>query len=439
VNVRAAAAEVIAKVLRGQSLSALLPEYSDKVEEKDRSLLKELCFGTMRWYPRIAILLKQLVAKPLREKDLEIQGLLACGLYQLMYMRIAEHAITNETVSATAKLNRRWAKGLVNGVLRNFQRQRQELLDQQIDNQVFQTAHPKWLLGKIRESWPEQTADSIIAANNERAPMMLRVNALRTSREDYLSQLAAADILGSEAEHSLQGVLLATPTDVSALPNFANGYASVQDEAAQLAAPLLMLEKGHNVLDACCAPGGKTCHILESQPDLGRVVALDLEQRRLVRVDENLQRLGLKAEMIAADASDLAQWWDGKSFDRILVDAPCSASGVIRRHPDIKILRKRADIGKLAAIQQQLVNQLWQTLNKGGILLYATCSVLPEENDLVIEQFLAENADASMLTIDAAWGIKTDYGRQLFPAINGNDGFYYSRLHKKADNNSELP
>ena len=438
-NVRAAAAEVIAKVLRGQSLSALLPEYSDKVEEKDRSLLKELCFGTMRWYPRIAILLKQLVAKPLREKDLEIQGLLACGLYQLMYMRIAEHAITNETVSATAKLNRRWAKGLVNGVLRNFQRQRQELLDQQIDNQVFQTAHPKWLLGKIRESWPEQTADSLIAANNERAPMMLRVNALRTSREASLSQLAAADIRGSEAEHSLQGVLLATPTDVSALPNFANGYASVQDEAAQLAAPLLMLEKGHNVLDACCAPGGKTCHILESQPDLGRVVALDLEQRRVVRVDENLQRLGLKAEMIAADASDLAQWWDGKSFDRILVDAPCSASGVIRRHPDIKILRKRADIGKLAAIQQQLVNQLWQTLNKGGILLYATCSVLPEENDLVIEQFLAENADASMLTIDAAWGIKTDYGRQLFPVINGNDGFYYSRLHKKADNNSELP
>ena len=211
----------------------------------------------------------------------------------------------------------------------------------------------------------------------------------------------------------------------------------MQDEAAQLAAPLLMLESGQSVLDACCAPGGKTCHILESQPDLARVVAVDLEPRRLTRVDENLQRLGLEAEIIAADAGDLKQWWNGQPFDRILIDAPCSASGVIRRHPDIKILRKPADIAKLAAIQLQLVNQLWHALSEGGILLYATCSVLPDENDQVIGQFLATNANASVLNIDADWGIKTDYGRQLFPKINGNDGFYYSRLQKAADNNSE--
>ena len=212
---------------------------------------------------------------------------------------------------------------------------------------------------------------------------------------------------------------------------------SVQDEAAQLAAPLLMLEPGQTVLDACCAPGGKTCHILESQPDLARVVAVDLEPRRLARVEENLQRLGLGAEIIAADAGDLQHWWDSQPFDRILIDAPCSASGVIRRHPDIKILRKPADIAKLAAIQLQLVNQLWHALSEGGILLYATCSVLPDENDQVIGQFLATNANASVLNIDADWGIKTDYGRQLFPKINGNDGFYYSRLQKAADNNSE--
>ena len=436
-NVRAAAAEVIARVLRGQSLSALLPEYSDRVEEKDRPLLKEMCFGTMRWYPQIAILLKQLLAKPLREKDLEVQGLLACGLYQLMHMRIAEHAILNETVSATTKLNRRWAKGLVNAVLRNFQRQRQELLEQQESNQVFQAANPKWLLNKIVESWPAETAEQIIAANNRQAPMMLRVNALRSSRADYLKQLADAEIGSSEASHSAQGILLNSPMDVSLLPAFANGFVSVQDEAAQLAAPLLMLESGQSVLDACCAPGGKTCHILESQPDLARVVAVDLEPRRLTRVDENLRRLGLEAEIIAADAGDLKQWWNGQPFDRILIDAPCSASGVIRRHPDIKILRKPADIAKLSGIQLQLVNQLWQALGKDGILLYATCSVLPDENDQVIRQFLAENADASLLTIDADWGTKTDYGRQLFPEINGNDGFYYSRLQKTADNNSE--
>ena len=436
-NVRAAAAEVIASVLRGKSLSALLPEYSDRVAEKDRALLKEMCFGTMRWYPQIAILLKQLLAKPLREKDLEVQGLLACGLYQLMHMRIAEHAILNETVSATTKLKRRWAKGLVNAVLRNFQRQRQELLEQQESSQVFQSAHPKWLLNKIAESWPAQTAKQIIAANNHQAPMMLRVNALRSSRADYLIQLAEAEISGSEACHSPQGILLNAPMDVSLLPEFANGYISVQDEAAQLAAPLLLLEPGQIVLDACCAPGGKTCHILESQPDLARVVAVDLEPRRLTRVEENLQRLGLEAEIIAADAGDTQQWWDGQHFDRILIDAPCSASGVIRRHPDIKILRKPADIAKLSAIQLLLINKLWQTLKTGGILLYATCSVLPDENDQVIEQFLAANADASLLSIDADWGTKTDYGRQLFPKIDGNDGFYYSRLQKAADNNSE--
>ena len=436
-NVRAAAAEVIAKVLRGQSLSALLPDYSDRVDEKDRALLKQMCFGTMRWYPQIAILLKELLTKPLRDKDLEIQGLLACGLYQLMYMRIAEHAVINETVSASHKLNRRWAKGLVNAVLRNFQRQRQQLVDQQENNQVFQAAHPKWLLNHIRDAWGPELAEQIIAANNQQAPMMLRINRLRTCREDYLAQLAAAEINCAAASYSAEGILLTEPRDVSLLPEFANGYVSVQDEAAQLAAPLLMLEPGQTVLDACCAPGGKTCHILESQPDLARVVAVDLEPRRLARVEENLQRLGLDAEIIAADAGDLQHWWDSQPFDRILIDAPCSASGVIRRHPDIKILRKPADIAKLAAIQLQLVNQLWHALSEGGILLYATCSVLPDENDQVIGQFLATNANASVLNIDADWGIKTDYGRQLFPKINGNDGFYYSRLQKAADNNSE--
>jgi 16S rRNA (cytosine967-C5)-methyltransferase len=288
----------------------------------------------------------------------------------------------------------------------------------------------------IEDAWATG-ADQIIAANNHQAPMTLRVNALRSSRDSYIAQLADAEIQCSETPYSTTGILLAAATDVSQLPEFATGAVSVQDEAAQLAAPLLMLKPGQTVLDACCAPGGKTCHIAESAPDLAKLVAVDLEPRRLTRVEENLQRLGLEAEIIAADAGDLQQWWDGQRFDRILIDAPCSASGVIRRHPDIKILRKPADIAKLSAIQLQLVNQLWQTLNTGGILLYATCSVLPDENDQVIRQFLAANADASLLTIEADWGTKTDCGRQLFPKINGNDGFYYSRLQKIADNNSE--
>jgi len=430
-NVRAAAAEVIAGVLRGQSLSALLPQYSTKIEEKDRALLKELCFGTMRWYPQIAIILKELIKKPLREKDLEIQGLVACGIYQLMHMRKAEHAVTNETVSATHKLNRQWAKGLVNGVLRSFQRQKQDLLAAHANNPVFTTAHPKWLLKHISASWPEDLAADIVSANNERAPMVLRVNAMRNSRQRYLDMLAQADIEASPTEHSEQGIILASPRDVTELPGFDQGAVSVQDEAAQLAASLLQLRDGDSVLDACCAPGGKTCHILETRSDLGSVLAIDLEPRRLLRVEENLNRLGLNAEIKATDAADLDHWWNGQPFERILLDAPCSASGVIRRHPDIKILRKPADIVKLASIQRRLLERLWQTLSTDGILLYATCSVLPEENDQVIAQFMTDNADAALLTIEADWGITTDFGRQLFPTINGSDGFYYARLQKK--------
>ena len=347
-----------------------------------------------------------------------------------MHMRIAEHAIINETVAAVSNLNRPWAKGLVNAVLRSFQRQQQEILDNQTDNLVFQTAHPKWLLNKINEAWPSEIATQIIEANNQRAPMALRVNSLRTSREDYLRVLEDAGIVASPTEYSAQGILLETPRDVTDLPGFSDGVISVQDEAAQLAAHLLLLESGQRVLDACCAPGGKTCHILESQPDLSSVLAIDLEQRRLVRVCENLERLRLAAKLVAADANDLNSWWDGNAFDRILLDAPCSATGVIRRHPDIKILRKPADIDKLAAIQTEILVSLWQTLKPGGILLYATCSVLPIENDQIIRDFIRSQDDVQLVPIDATWGIATDHGRQLFPLENGNDGFYYSRLKK---------
>jgi len=431
-NTRVAVAEVIAQVLRGKSLSALLPEYAPKVAEKDVGLFKELCFGTLRWYPAIELLLKELMQKPLREKEFEIQGLLASGLYQLTHTRIADHAAINETVAAVAKLNRPWAKGLVNAVLRNFLRQREALDKKLSKNPIYTRAHPQWLLDLLFNGWGSAIALEIIAANNQRAPMVLRVNQQRISRDDYLEQLKAADIPAQATEHSEQGIVLSAPMDVTALPDFDKGFASVQDEAAQLAASLLKMEAGQSVLDACCAPGGKTCHILETQSDLSRVVAVELESRRIQRVEENLARLGLQAELKVADACELESWWDNQGFDRILLDAPCSATGVIRRHPDIKLLRKPTDIVKLAEIQLQLLRSLWQTLNDGGILLYATCSVLGEENDQVIEKFLAETPEASVHEIGGSWGIKTDYGRQLFPTINGNDGFYYSRLGKKA-------
>jgi|SaaInl5LU_22_DNA_1037371.scaffolds.fasta_scaffold00020_31 16S rRNA (cytosine967-C5)-methyltransferase len=440
-NTRAAVAEVIAQVLRGKSLSALFPEYSHKVAAKELSLFKELCFGTLRWYPAIELLLQELMQKPLREKEYEVQGLLASGLYQLMHTRIADHAALNETVAAVIKLKRPWAKGLVNGVLRNFLRQRDELETKLGKNPIYVRAHPQWLLDKFFSHWGSEIALQIIDANNQRAPMTLRVNQRKQSRADYLAQLTAVDIAARATLFSPQGILLQSATDVAELPGFADGAVSVQDEAAQLAASLLELEPEQNVLDACCAPGGKTCHILEIQPELRQLVAIELEGRRTQRVEDNLQRLGLEAQLIVADAGKPETWWNKQLFQRILLDAPCSASGVIRRHPDIKLLRKPADIGKLAAVQLQLLRGLWQTLDTEGILLYATCSVLPDENDQVVEKFLAETPDAELYTIEADWGITTNCGRQLFPAVDGNDGFYYARLRKsrqkQADNKPE--
>ena len=430
IDVRVAAAEVIAEVLRGRSLSMQLPLYVDKVNRDNQSLLKELCFGTLRWYPQIDIILDELIEKPLRQKELPIKTLLACGLYQLLYMRIAEHAVINETVAACKKLKREWAKGLVNAVLRKVQRQRQSLFDKHQQNPVFRHGHPQWILNQLKHSWSEPVAEQIIAANNHQAPMTLRVNVLKCSRDDYLQRLEDVGMTASVTQHSAQGIILDKPVDVFELPGFKQGLVSVQDEAAQLAASLLELAPNQRVLDACCAPGGKTCHILESMSALQSVVAIDLEQQRLKRTDDNLQRLGLKAQLIAADVGDTDQWWDQQSFDRILLDAPCSASGVIRRHPDIKLLRKDTDIDKLADIQHYLLKEVWNTLAKGGILVYATCSVFTRENDQVIERFLAEQKEASLLTIEASWGQTTEHGRQLFPSINGCDGFYYSRLQK---------
>lgn len=429
-DVRVAAAEVIAEVLRGRSLSSLLPKYAQQVTLSDRALFKALCFGTLRWYPQIEILLQQLIDKPLKQKELPLQALIACGIYQLLYMRIAEHAVINETVAGTKKLNRQWAKGFVNAVLRKVQRQRQTLVEQHRQNPVFHRAHPQWLIDELQKDWPSAVAEQIMTANNQQAPMTLRVNSQRCSREDYLQRLADLGMVARAAHYSPQGLVLEKAVDVSDLPGFKQGLVSVQDEAAQLAASLLALQAGQRVLDACCAPGGKTCHIAELQPQLKALVAIDLEEERLKRTRENLQRLGLTAQLLASDVGNIDQWWDGQCFDRILLDAPCSASGVIRRHPDIKLLRKGADIDKLSAIQVDLLNRVWKTLSDGGILVYATCSVFQRENDQVIAQFLAANCDAEIMPIEGDWGYSTDYGRQLLPTENGSDGFYYARLHK---------
>ncbi|KTB66149.1 16S rRNA (cytosine(967)-C(5))-methyltransferase RsmB [Pseudomonas allii] len=431
-NPRLAAAKALAAVLNGKaSLNSSLPTQLDKVEDRDRGFTQDLAFGTARWQPRLSALAAKLLQKPFKAADADVEALLLVGLYQLLYTRVPAHAAIGETVGCADKLKKPWAKALLNAVLRRAQRESEALLAELEHDPVVRTAHPRWLQKSLKAFWPEQW-EAICAANNAHPPMILRVNRRHHNRDAYLQLLTDAGINATSCVYSIDGIVLEAATDVRSLPGFAEGWISVQDEAAQLAADLLDLAPGQRVLDACCAPGGKTCHILEVEKDLAGVVAVDLEAKRLVRVRENLARLGLSAELIAADGRDTATWWDGKPFQRILLDAPCSATGVIRRHPDIKLTRQPDDIAALAVLQGELLDAMWPTLEVGGILLYATCSTLPTENTEVIEAFLARTSGARELDLATSAGIKQPHGRQLLAQEGGHDGFYYAKLIKIA-------
>lgn len=429
-NPRLAACQALAAVLAGRaSLSGALPPQLDKVAPRDRGLTQELAFGAARWQPRLQALAARLLQKPFKAADTDIHALLLIGLYQLLYTRIPPHAAIGETVGCADKLKKGWAKGVLNAVLRRAQREGETLLAEVDRDPSARLGHPRWLLKAFKQAWPEQL-DALCAANNAHPPMTLRVNRRHGERDAYLAELAEAGIEARACDYSRDGIQLAVPRDVRELPGFAEGRISVQDEAAQLAAELLESAPGQRVLDACCAPGGKTCHLLETQPGLAEVVAVDLEESRLVRVRENLQRLGLQASLVAADARATGEWWDGKPFQRILLDAPCSATGVIRRHPDIKLARKPEDIAALAHLQGELLDALWPTLEVGGVLLYATCSVMPAENSDSIAAFLARTPGARELDLPGPWGMKQPHGRQLLPQVEGHDGFYYAKLIK---------
>lgn len=431
-NPRLAAAHALAAVLSGKaSLNSSLPKQLDKVEARDRGLAQDLAFGTARWQPRLSALAERLLQKPFKTADADVEALMLIGLYQLLYSRVPAHAAIGETVGCADKLKKPWAKGLLNAVLRRAQREAEQIFVELERDPVVRTAHPRWLQKSLKAFWPEHW-EAICAANNAHPPMILRVNRRHQGRDDYLALLTESGIEASPCQFSADGIVLAKACDVRELPGFQEGWISVQDEAAQLAAGLLDLAPGQRVLDACCAPGGKTCHLLEAEAGLKAVVAVDLEAKRLVRVQENLDRLGLDAQLIAADGRDTAAWWDGQPFQRILLDAPCSATGVIRRHPDIKLTRQPDDIAALAVLQGELLDALWPTLAVGGILLYATCSALPTENTEVIEAFLGRTAGARELDLDTQAGLKQAHGRQLLAQEGGHDGFYYAKLIKIA-------
>lgn len=428
-NLRLIAARVIDAVTDGQSLADCLPLQLAKLEDpRDRAFVQALSYGVCRFYPRLDVILSHLMTKPMKAKDSDVHALLMVGLYQLMDMHTAPHAAVSETVNAVEALKKPWARGLVNAVLREYLRKK-ESLDELIESDPeAKYMHEGWWIAAVRKAWPEQW-EAILAANNVHPPFSLRVNQQHADVEKYLQQLAAAELPAHRIADTQCGVIVETPAGVEQLPEFAAGHVTVQDGAAQLAAELMQLTPGLRVLDACAAPGGKLTHILEIAPELD-VTAVEKSKSRLERIRENMQRLHQEAKLIAADAADTAYWWDGKPFDRILLDAPCSASGVIRRHPDIKLLRLPTDIRALAAEQYRILTALWATLASGGLLVYATCSIFPDENVNIIKKFLAEHADASDEPITADWGIACEYGRQILPGMQEMDGFYYACLRK---------
>lgn len=428
-KVRASAARALGQVLgEGASLSTVLPPVLNQVDSLDRGLLRELCHGVCRWHPQLQAGLDRLLVRPLDPREHTIRALLLIGLYQLQHLRIPEHAAVAETVAAAGELRKPWAVGLTNAVLRAALRRRVELAEALQNDEVARTAHPLWLLERLQQDWPEDWS-AIVAANNTRPPFTLRINP--HYRVASGGQKNGELIDQAERVANVEtALMLGTAVDPMTLPGFAEGWASVQDAAAQLAAPLLDVQPGMRVLDACAAPGGKTGHLLECAPTLD-LTALDQDAVRLQRVQENLTRLGLSARLVTGDARQPADWWDGVPYDRILLDAPCSATGVIRRHPDIKLLRRDSDIGLLASQQWTLLTSLWPLLRPGGRLLYATCSVLRQENEQVITRFLSTQTDAEEQPIVASWGRRLAHGRQILPGEIGMDGFYYALLLKR--------
>ncbi|MDP2126869.1 MAG: 16S rRNA (cytosine(967)-C(5))-methyltransferase RsmB [Pseudohongiella sp.] len=432
-GVRANAALILSKLLQQQgSLATQLPRSSDGTDASALSLLKELCYGSCRWYFQLDNALAGLLSKPLKAKDLDIRCLLVVGLYQLAHLRTPDYVSINETVNAVALLKKPWAKALVNGVLRQFQRQLSTgTLEYKTDAAQF--SHPQWLIDLLKTAWPEQWP-MILEAGNRHPPMSLRVNRQQISRSDYVQALHEAGMGAVTGVYASSAVYLEKPCPVDDLPGFFQGWVSVQDEASQLLPDLLKPAAGQRILDACAAPGGKTCHILETEPEPAEVVALDIELRRLERLHENLHRLALDSERVAvvgADATQTHSWWDGRSFDRVLLDAPCSATGIIRRQPDIKLLRQPTDITRLTELQSRLLDSLWTCLKPGGVMVYSTCSILPAENTEQISAFLTRTPDAVAIPITADWGIACEQGRQILPTDHGPDGFYFACLQKQ--------
>lgn len=413
------AADAVGQVLAGRNLTDVLETMfrsHANITPQQRATAQDLSYGTLRYYGRIAAVLRQLLDKPLTHEG--VQHLLLVALYQLIYDKASAHTVVNQAVEAAAGFRQRWAKGLVNAVLRNYLRRAEELAGVDAADEVARYSYPQWWIDKLRQQYP-QGWQSILEVGNTHPPMTLRINLGKTTAQDYSASLTASGI--AHRRIGAQALVLDKAVPVSQLPGFQEGVVSVQDYGAQFAAQLLDAKTGMRVLDACCAPGGKTGHILELAEV--EMLALDHDAERLQRVQSNLDRLRRRAKLQAGDAARPEGWWDGIAFDRILADVPCTASGIVRRHVDIKWLRREEDVVAFAQQQAAILHSLWQLLAKGGKLLYATCSIFHEENQGQIDQFLKQHQDATQLPL------AHPQNGQLIPCAD-HDGFFYALLQK---------
>lgn len=427
-NSRSVAASILLEVLKGQSLSEQLTQ----IQHSDANFIREMCLGVMRFQPRLDRILRELLKRPLKEKDKDILSLLYLGLYQIDYMRVPDHAAVAETVSGLKIFNKSWAKALLNGVLRNYLREKASIQETLQSNEEYRYAHPQWLIDLVKSDWPQQW-QALLDANNQQAPLHLRICQQHISRDDYLQHLHQAGVEAEIFAHSEQGLILQNYPAIEQLPGYQQGWFYVQDLGAQMAAQLLGVEANMRVLDACAAPGGKALHILDRAPELARLDCLEYSAPRLARLQENFSRYGLhqeKSHFIQGDAALPQNWWGNEAYDRILLDIPCSGTGVIRRKPDIKHHRRAEQLATLIEKQRGILKALWPLLQSGGYLLYCTCSVLKQENNNQMHWFLSEFENARIRPIHLPIGQSLSVGHQFLTNSTGTDGFYYACLEK---------
>ena len=428
-NPRLAAIRALSEVLDSNRSLAESKALSQVRDSRDNAFARHLTYGVLRWLTALEWLADRLLAKPIKKRERDVQRLLLLGLQQLWHDQTASHAAVNETAECARLLGKPWAVGLINAVLRRFQREQEQLLDE-LGQTPQRFAHPMWMLKEIQQDWPENW-QSVVDANNAQAPLWLRINRQRADQSVLQNDLKKAGFEIVDHPYASDAIGISPAAAVAKIPNFERGWLSVQDPAAQLVRDLLNPQDGERILDACAAPGGKTAHLLESCPGI-ELTVLDKQEQRIEQIHQNLNRLGLTADTSVADARAVESWWKGEKFHKILLDAPCSATGVIRRHPEIKWLRSSEQVEAAVQLQAGLLTALWPLLDTGGILVYATCSVFERENNRQIHRFLEQHPDAVAEEPAVEWGVARPYGRQIFPGDAQMDGFFYAVLRKTA-------